>query len=201
MRRADCAEGLADAFDTAKAEARANFGDDAVYMEKFIVEPKHVEVQLMADKHGNVVHLYERDCSCQRRNQKLLEESPSKALTPELRERMGAAAVAAFNTILPGTLGGTVIQISLLFFALSTILGWSYYGEQCWSYLFKGNKAVLILFKIVFIAVCVVGATGNGTLVWDISDTLNGMMAIPNLVALLALSGVTAAETKRYFNN
>ena len=111
----------------------------------------------------------------------------------------GAAAVAAFNTILPGTLGGTVIQISLLFFALSTILGWSYYGEQCWSYLFKGNKAVLVLFKIVFIAVCVVGATGNGTLVWDISDTLNGMMAIPNLVALLALSGVTAAETKRYF--
>ena len=110
-----------------------------------------------------------------------------------------AAAVAAFNTILPGTLGGTVIQISLLFFALSTILGWSYYGEQCWSYLFKGNKAVLVLFKIVFIAVCVVGATGNGTLVWDISDTLNGMMAIPNLVALLALSGVTAAETKRYF--
>ena len=91
------------------------------------------------------------------------------------------------------------IQISLLFFALSTILGWSYYGEQCWSYLFKGNKAVLVLFKIVFIAVCVVGATGNGTLVWDISDTLNGMMAIPNLVALLALSGVTAAETKRYF--
>ena len=76
----------------------------------------------------------------------------------------GAAAVAAFNTILPGTIGGTIIQISLLFFALSTILGWSYYGESCWAYLSKNNKVVNYIFKVVFILVCIVGATGSGTL-------------------------------------
>lgn len=111
----------------------------------------------------------------------------------------GAAAVQAFNTILPGTLGGTVIQISLLFFSLSTIIGWSYYGERCWAYLSGGNKTVNGIFKVAFVLVCIVGATGSGTLIWDISDTLNGMMAIPNLVALLGLSGVVAGETKRYF--
>lgn len=111
----------------------------------------------------------------------------------------GAAAVQAFNTILPGTLGGTVIQISLLFFSLSTIIGWSYYGERCWAYLSGGNKTVNVIFKVAFVLVCIVGATGSGTLIWDISDTLNGMMAIPNLVALLGLSGVVAGETKRYF--
>ena len=99
MRRADCAEELADAFDTAKAEARANFGDDAVYMEKFIVEPKHVEVQLMADKHGNVVHLYERDCSCQRRNQKLLEEAPCHILKEDVREHLLRDAVRAAESV------------------------------------------------------------------------------------------------------
>ena len=83
----------------------------------------------------------------------------------------------------PGTIGGTIIQISLLFFALSTILGWSYYGERCWAYLSNNNKAVVWIFKVVFVLVCIVGATGNGTLMWDISDTLNGMMAIPNLIA------------------
>ena len=111
----------------------------------------------------------------------------------------GAAAVAAFNTNLPGTIGGTIIQISLLFFALSTILGWSYYGERCWNYLTNGNKAVLLVYKVVFILFCIVGATGSGTLMWDISDTLNGLMAIPNLVALLGLSGVVAAMTREYF--
>ena len=111
----------------------------------------------------------------------------------------GSAAVAAFNTILPGTIGGTVIQISLLFFALSTILGWSYYGERCWGYLTNENKVVGYVYKIIFVLVCIVGATGSGTLMWDISDTLNGMMAIPNLIALLVLSGVVTKITKDYF--
>jgi len=111
----------------------------------------------------------------------------------------GAAAVAAFNAILPGTLGGTIIQVSLLFFALSTIIGWSYYGSQCWGYLTRNNKTVDRIYKLAFILVCVVGATGSGTLMWSISDTLNGMMAIPNLIALLALSGVAAAITRDYF--
>ena len=113
----------------------------------------------------------------------------------------GAAAVAAFNTILPGTLGGTVIQISLLFFALSTILSWSYYGERCWGYISHDNKAVVMVYKVIFVLFCVVGATGSGTLMWDISDTLNGAMAIPNLIALLALSGVVAKVTKDYFKD
>ena len=111
----------------------------------------------------------------------------------------GAAAVAAFNSVLPGTLGGTIIQISLVFFALSTILSWSYYGERCWGYLSNNNRVVSWIYKIIFICVCIVGAIGSGTLMWDISDTLNGAMAIPNLIALLALSGVVTAETKKYF--
>ena len=79
----------------AKQEALNFFGDDSIYMEKFIINPKHIEFQILADKQGNVVHLGERDCSMQRRNQKVLEETPSTIMTPELRERMGAAAVAA----------------------------------------------------------------------------------------------------------
>ena len=112
----------------------------------------------------------------------------------------GAAAVAAFNSILPGTLGGTIIQISLIFFALSTILSWSYYGERCWGYLSGGSKAADRVYKGIFILVCIVGATGSGTLMWDISDTLNGLMALPNLVALLLLSGTAAKVTKDYFS-
>lgn len=99
MRRADSEEELADAFHTAKAEAKANFGDDAVYMEKFIVEPKHVEVQLMADKHGNVLHLFERDCSCQRRNQKVLEEAPCHTLSEAIRQNLLADAVKACKSV------------------------------------------------------------------------------------------------------
>ena len=111
----------------------------------------------------------------------------------------GAAAAAAFNASLPGTLGGSVIQISLIFFALSTILSWSYYGERCWGYLTNNNKVVGLCYKIAFVLICIVGATGSGTLMWDISDTLNGLMALPNLVSLLLLSGVVTRITKDYF--
>ena len=113
----------------------------------------------------------------------------------------GAAAAAAFNAILPGTIGGIVLQVSLLFFSLSTILGWSYYGECCWGYISGNNKVVNLVYKVVFILVCVVGATGSGKLMWDISDTLNGMMAIPNLIALLLLSGTVIQVTREYFKN
>ena len=112
----------------------------------------------------------------------------------------GAAAAAAFNTILPGTLGGKIIELSLLFFALSTILSWAYYGENCWGYLTKNNKSFILIYKIIFALVCIVGAMGSGTLMWDIADTLNGLMAIPNLIALLMLSGVVAKVTKDYFS-
>ena len=112
----------------------------------------------------------------------------------------GAAAAAAFNAILPGSIGGTVLQISLLFFALSTILGWSYYGERCWGYLTNNNKAANLIFKVAFVLVCIVGAVGSGSLMWDISDTLNGMMAIPNLIGLLLLSGTVIQVTRTYFS-
>ena len=113
----------------------------------------------------------------------------------------GSAAVAAFNSILPGTLGGTIIQLSLVFFALSTILSWSYYGERCWGYISRDNKVVTSVYKVIFVLFCIVGATGSGDLMWNISDTLNGAMAIPNLIALLLLSGAVASITKEYFSD
>lgn len=95
IRRVDCPEDLEAAIVAAKQEAGRFFGDDSVYIEKFIVDPRHVEVQLLADSFGNVVYLGERDCSLQRRNQKVMEECPSPAMTPELRRTMGEAAVRA----------------------------------------------------------------------------------------------------------
>lgn len=95
IRLVERPEDLEDAIIAAKQEAKNFFGDDSVYMEKFIVNPKHIEVQILADKFGNTVYLGERDCSMQRRNQKVLEETPSPIMTPELREKMGRAAVTA----------------------------------------------------------------------------------------------------------
>ncbi len=112
----------------------------------------------------------------------------------------GAAAAAAFNTILPGNLGGTVIQIGLLLFSFSTIIGWGYYGVSCWNYISKNNRNVAMGFNIVFTLMCIVGSVGTGKLMWDISDTMNGLMAIPNLIALLLLSGTVAKMTKDYFH-
>ncbi len=78
----------------AQNEARSSFGDDAVFIEKFVDKPRHIEIQVFADQHGNVVYLFERECSIQRRHQKVVEEAPSAVLTPELRKEMGEAAVA-----------------------------------------------------------------------------------------------------------
>ena len=95
IRRADSEAELESALAAAKEEALRFFGNDDVYIEKFIVDPRHIEIQVLADEFGNVIHLGERDCSCQRRNQKVLEESPSPIMTPELRAKMGEAAVKA----------------------------------------------------------------------------------------------------------
>ena len=98
MRIARERSALADAIPAARREAQAAFGDGTLYVERLIERPRHVEIQIFADAHGNAVHLFERECSVQRRHQKVIEESPSPALTPALRERMGAAAVAAART-------------------------------------------------------------------------------------------------------
>lgn len=88
-------EELAKAFESARSETKAAFGDDTMYMEKVIEHARHVEVQVLGDEHGNVIHLGERDCSLQRKNQKVLEEAPSPVVSPEVREEMCAAAIRA----------------------------------------------------------------------------------------------------------
>lgn len=93
MRLVDREEDLEEQMRMAQNEARSSFGDDAVFIEKFVTKPRHIEIQVFADSHGNVVHLFERECSIQRRHQKVIEEAPSALLSPEMRERMGQAAV------------------------------------------------------------------------------------------------------------
>ncbi|HLR31591.1 MAG TPA: biotin carboxylase N-terminal domain-containing protein, partial [Fodinibius sp.] len=83
----------------ARSEARNAFGDDRVYIEKYLMEPRHVEFQIMADEHGNIVHLFDRECSIQRRHQKVIEEAPSTVLSPELRVEMAEAAVSAARAV------------------------------------------------------------------------------------------------------
>jgi acetyl-CoA carboxylase, biotin carboxylase subunit len=99
MRIANNDRELLTMIQTAQREAEASFGNRGVYIEQYLQEPRHIEFQILADKHGHVVHLGERDCSIQRRHQKLLEESPSPSLNPKLRERMGAVAVNAAKSI------------------------------------------------------------------------------------------------------
>ena len=90
---------LKSAYDNSKSEALASFGDDAVYVEKAILRPRHIEVQIMSDSHGNHVHLGERECSIQRRHQKVIEEAPSPINDPDLRDRMGAEAVKVAKAV------------------------------------------------------------------------------------------------------
>ena len=108
MKVARSAEDLPRALATARAEAKAAFGDDAVYIEKYLQKPRHIEVQLFADSHGGVVHLGERDCSLQRRHQKVLEESPSPALTSAQREEIGETVASAIRKL--GYLGAGTIE-------------------------------------------------------------------------------------------
>jgi acetyl-CoA carboxylase biotin carboxylase subunit len=99
MRVARDADDFARSFQLARSEALSAFGNGDVYVEKYLARPRHIEFQILGDKHGNVIHLGERDCSVQRRHQKLIEEAPSPAMTPELRAQMGAAAVAGAKAI------------------------------------------------------------------------------------------------------
>lgn len=99
MRAIQSEEELEKAWDSARIEAKAAFGNDGMYMEKFVVEPRHIEIQVVGDQYGKVCHLSERDCSIQRRHQKLLEETPSPFMTEDLRERMGKAAIRGASHI------------------------------------------------------------------------------------------------------
>ncbi|MEX2337048.1 MAG: biotin carboxylase N-terminal domain-containing protein, partial [Aquisalimonadaceae bacterium] len=108
MRRVDAPEQFADALAAARRESRSAFGDDHVLVEKYLLQPRHVEVQIFADSHGNTVHLFERDCSVQRRHQKVIEEAPAPNLNAGMREDMGAAAVAAADAI--GYVGAGTVE-------------------------------------------------------------------------------------------
>ncbi len=99
MRLVQEADEVVSAVRAARSEALSSFGDDSVYIEKYITSPHHIEFQILADQHGNVVHLFERECSIQRRHQKMIEETPSPLMTPELREEMGKAAVEAARAV------------------------------------------------------------------------------------------------------
>lgn len=94
MRLVERSEDFREQMRLAQNEARSSFGNDAVFIEKFVTKPRHIEIQVFADRHGNVVYLFERECSIQRRHQKVVEEAPSALLSPELRRKMGEAAVA-----------------------------------------------------------------------------------------------------------
>ena len=99
MRIARSAAAVAEGFARARSEAKSSFGDDRVFIEKFIADPRHIEIQVLGDKHGNVIHLGERECTIQRRNQKVIEESPSALIDPATRARMGAQAVALAKAV------------------------------------------------------------------------------------------------------
>ncbi len=99
MRLAYSAKDVRETFENVRAEARASFGDDRVFIEKFVVEPRHIEIQVLGDQQGNIVYLGERDCSIQRRHQKVVEEAPSPFVTPEMRQAMGEQAVALSRAV------------------------------------------------------------------------------------------------------
>ena len=109
MRLVDAEDKLEAALAGARREAKSSFADDAVYLEKAIVRPRHIEIQVFGDTHGNVVHLHERDCSIQRRNQKVIEEAPSPVIDDDLRARMGAVAVRAAAAV--GYVGAGTIEM------------------------------------------------------------------------------------------
>lgn len=114
-------------------------------------------------------------------------------------EFQGAAlSIASFNKVIPG-IGGFGVTLSTVFFALSTILGWAYYGEVCIGFLTHKSKKAILIYRCIYIAFVYIGAVGNLELIWSISETMNGLMAIPNLIGVVGLSKVVYDETKKHF--
>ena len=99
MRVVKSEDMLLESIEGAKRESKSSFGNDTVFLEKYLEKPRHIEFQILADEKGNTIHLFERECSIQRRHQKIIEESPSPVMTPELREEMGKAAVTAAKAV------------------------------------------------------------------------------------------------------
>lgn len=109
-----------------------------------------------------------------------------------------ALSIAAYNQLMPGV-GNIGITLATVFFATSTTLGWAYYGEKSIEYLFHKNHTAIMIYRVVYVAMVFVGAVGNLDLIWNISDTMNGLMAIPNLIGIIGLSGIVVKLTKDYF--
>jgi acetyl-CoA carboxylase biotin carboxylase subunit len=136
MRLVHSAGELLNAVRAAQSEARSAFGDDSVYIEKYIESPHHIEFQILGDKHGNYLHLFERECSIQRRHQKVIEETPSPILTPELRDKMGKSAVEAARSVnYEGT--GTVeflvdAKLNYYFLEMNTRCRWNIPLPHVW---------------------------------------------------------------------
>lgn len=123
-------------------------------------------------------------------------------LTSGLWETSGlegsALSIASYNQALP-YVGGIGVTLATIFFATSTIFGWAYYGEKSVEYLFHSSQRAVFIYRIIYVAFVVVGAVGSLSLIWGISDTMNGLMAIPNLIGVCGLSGVVIKLTKEYF--
>ena len=108
-----------------------------------------------------------------------------------------ALSIASFNSILPG-IGGVIVTLSTIFFALSTILGWAYYGEVSIGFLTNKSRVAVLAYRFFYVAIVFVGAVGSLDLIWSISETMNGLMAVPNLIGIVALSNVVRTETKSF---
>ena len=112
-----------------------------------------------------------------------------------------ALSIAAYNRVIPG-IGGLCVTLGTVLFATSTILGWAYYGEKAIEYLSNKNRTAVTAYRVLYIVVVFIGCAsgaGNLDLIWAISDTSNGLMAIPNLIGIIGLSGVVVKATKDYF--
>lgn len=107
-------------------------------------------------------------------------------------------SIASFNAIIPG-IGGIIVTLATVFFALSTVLGWAYYGEVSAQYLTHNSRKAVWIYRIIYVLMVFVGSVGSLDLIWSISETMNGLMAIPNLIGLISLSGVVTKLTKDYF--
>lgn len=118
----------------------------------------------------------------------------------ETGEFQGAAlSIASFNKIFPGV-GGAIVTVATIFFALSTILGWAYYGEVSMEYLSRNSTTAVRIYRCLYVLFVFIGAVGSLDLIWSISETMNGLMAIPNLIGIIGLSKVIKKETKDHFN-